>query len=212
MQLKHDKNGETHLQNSLADKIQHPIISLFKLKSSLNEEEAQTLLSYWTTEIELKRNDFLVTIESKENYLYFVQSGVLRICYPIKEQEICVGFAYENTFICSFPSFVKEKPSQYFIQALSKCSLVAIKRNDFYKLSNTYPNIERAWRCFVEEALVGIMEREMEIQTLSPEERYDRLLQRSPHIFQKVPQKYIASYLNMQPETLSRRKHQSKKH
>jgi CRP-like cAMP-binding protein len=192
--------------------MQHPIISLFKLKSNLSDDEAQVLLSFWTTSRQLKRNDFLVTKDAKENYLYFIQSGTLRVYYPNKEQEICVGFAYDNTFICSFPSFVKDKPSDYYIQALSKCELLAIKRNDFYKLVNTYPSIERAWRCFVEDALVGIIEREVEILTLTPEERYDKLLQRSPHIFQKVPQKYIASYLNLQPETLSRRKHQSKKH
>ena len=198
--------------NSRHDKMQHPIISLFKLKSDLSNDDAQILLSSWTTSIQLKRGDFLVTLDAKENYLYFIQSGTLRVYYPSKEQEICVGFAYENTFICSFPSFVKDKPSEYYIQALSKCDLLAIKRNDFYKIVNTYPKIERAWRCFVEDALVGIIEREVEIITLTPEERYDKLLQRSPHIFQKVPQKYIASYLNMQPETLSRRKHQSKKH
>ncbi|HOY40443.1 MAG TPA: Crp/Fnr family transcriptional regulator [Chitinophagales bacterium] len=192
--------------------MQDPIISLFKLKSNLSDDESQILLSFWTTSIHLKRNDFLVKSDAKENYLYFIKTGTLRVYYPNKEQEISVGFAYDNTFICSFPSFVKDKPSEYFIQALSKCELLAIKRNDFYKLVNNYPAIERAWRCFVEDALVGIIEREVEILTLTPEERYDKLLQRSPHIFQKVPQKYIASYLNMQPETLSRRKHQSKKH
>lgn len=190
----------------------HPIVNLFQLKSNLSDEESDVLLSCWTKEIKLKRSDFLVSKGAKENYLYFVQSGTLRIFYPNKEQEICVGFAYENTFVCSFPSFVKDTPSDYYIQALSSCKLVAIKRNDFYALVNQYINLEHAWRCFVEDALVGIIEREIEILSLTPEERYDKLLERSPHILQKVPQKYIASYLNMQPETLSRRKSQSKKH
>lgn len=87
--------------------MQDPIISLFKLKSNLSDDESQILLSFWTTSIHLKRNDFLVKSDAKENYLYFIKTGTLRVYYPNKEQEISVGFAYDNTFICSFPSFVK---------------------------------------------------------------------------------------------------------
>ena len=64
--------------------------------------------------------------------------------------------------------------------------------------------IERAWRKLTEEALLGKIQREVEMLTFTPNERYERLLERSPHVFQKIPLKYLASYLRMSPETLSR--------
>jgi len=67
-------------------------------------------------------------------------------------------------------------------------------------------SIERAWRILQEKALLGKIERETELLTFTPEQRVNRLLQRSPHLFQFIPRKYIASYLRMTPETLSRLK------
>ncbi|MCE2734433.1 MAG: hypothetical protein LW821_13820 [Flammeovirgaceae bacterium] len=67
-------------------------------------------------------------------------------------------------------------------------------------------SIERAWRILQEKALLGKIERETELLTFTPEQRVNRLLQRSPHLFQIIPRKYIASYLRMTPETLSRLK------
>ena len=66
------------------------------------------------------------------------------------------------------------------------------------------PELERLWRIMMEEALLGRIEREIDLLTIAPQTRIQRLLNRSPHIFQIVPLKYIASYLRMTPETLSR--------
>jgi CRP-like cAMP-binding protein len=81
---------------------------------------------------------------------------------------------------------------------------MAIRRKDFYTLFDAHPKIERAWRHLEEVALVGMIEREAELLTFTPEQRYRRLMNRSPHLFQIIPRKYIASYLRMSPETLSR--------
>ena len=70
--------------------------------------------------------------------------------------------------------------------------------------------MERHWRQMTEQALLGRIEREIDLVTNSPKERINRLLQRSPHIFQLFPHKYIASYLRMTPETLSRMLRQMK--
>ncbi|MCB9264878.1 MAG: Crp/Fnr family transcriptional regulator [Lewinellaceae bacterium] len=106
--------------------------------------------------------------------------------------------------ICSFPSFIRNLPSDYYIQALYLTELLGIARTDFYHLLEQYPCLETNWRRMVEEALLGRIEREIDLLTVSPRERIQRLLNRSPHIFQLIPNKYIASYLRMTPETLSR--------
>lgn len=180
------------------------ISNIFKSKTNLTDEECNELVSRWNHRLSLKRNDFLVNKGQVETNLFFVINGTMRIYFPNKAEEICVGFAYDSNLICSYPSFIKQEPSAYLIQVLSKTDLIAINREDFYDLFEVFPKIERAWRMLEEEALVGKIERETELLTFSPEERYNRLMKRSPHIFQLIPRKYIASYLRMTPETLSR--------
>lgn len=183
---------------------QEKLFHIFNSKVSLKEEERSALLKEWNRPFELKRNDFLIKKGQTESSLFFVLSGSMRIYFPNRGDEICVGFAHPNNLICSYPSFIRNEPSEYFIQALTKTELIAISRGVFYAIFDSYRNIERAWRMLEEEALIGKIEREVEMLTFSPEERYNRLIKRSPHIFQIIPRKYIASYLRMTPETLSR--------
>ena len=183
---------------------QEKLSHIFNLKVKLKEEELSALLDKWNRPVELKRNEFLIKKGQTESSLFFVLNGSMRIYFPNNDDEICVGFAHANNLICSYPSFILNQPSEYYIQALAKTEMMAINRNDFYSLFDAYRSIERAWRMLEEEALIGKIEREVEMLTFTPEERYHRLIKRSPHIFQIIPRKYIASYLRMTPETLSR--------
>jgi CRP-like cAMP-binding protein len=183
---------------------QEKLSQIFNSKVKLNEEELSALLAKWSRRVELKRNDFAIRKGQTESSLFFVLNGSMRIYFPNGEDEICVGFVHTNNLMCSYPSFILSRPSDYYIQALAKTELMAIDRSDFYLLFDTYRSIERAWRMLEEEALIGKIEREVEMLTFTPEERYHRLIKRSPHIFQTIPRKYIASYLRMTPETLSR--------
>jgi CRP-like cAMP-binding protein len=180
------------------------IISIFRSQVRLSDDSINSLLKKWSHSVQLKRNDFLVSKGQVETNLYYVMSGSMRIFYPVKDEEIVAGFAYDNNLICSYPSFIRQQPSDYAIQALTTTKLKFIKRSDFYSLFTNYHDVESAWRMLEEEALVGKIEREVEMLTFTPEERYRRLMDRSPHIFQIIPRKYIASYLRMTPETLSR--------
>lgn len=183
---------------------QEKLSSIFNSKVKLDDEALNVLLLKWNRAVRLKRNDFLIQKGQTESSLFYVADGRMRIFYPHKDEEICVGFAYDHNLICSYPSFILNKPSDYYIQALSETNLMAINRSDFYALFDQHINIERSWRMLEEDALLGKIEREVEMLTFTPEERYNRLMERSPHIFQIIPRKYIASYLRMTPETLSR--------
>lgn len=183
---------------------QEKLSSIFNSKVKLNDDALDALLLKWDRAVRLKRNEFLIQKGQTESSLFYVTDGRMRIFYPHKEEEICVGFAYDHNLICSYPSFILNKPSDYYIQALSETNLMAINRSDFYALFEQHGNIERSWRMLEEDALLGKIEREVEMLTFTPEERYNRLMERSPHIFQIIPRKYIASYLRMTPETLSR--------
>ena len=164
----------------------------------------QALLQHWQKPRSLKRSDFLTRKGQVEHHLYFIIQGSMIISYEVEDSQQVVGFGYDNTLIGSFPSFIRNRPSAYNIQALSQTELLGIGRSDFYRLLEQYPALETTWRLMVEEALLGRIEREIDLLTPSPRERIQRLLNRSPHIFQIIPNKYIASYLRMTPETLSR--------
>lgn len=180
------------------------LLDFLKNNLKLSDELSSALDASWNHEKQLNRGDFLIQTNQVEQYLYFIEKGTVGIFYPNEDQNQCVGFGYSPSLICSFPSFVKKRPSEYFIQILSKTKVIGISRNEFYHLLEKFPELERLWRVMLEEALLGRIEREIDLLTIAPQTRIQRLLNRSPHIFQIVPLKYIASYLRMTPETLSR--------
>ncbi len=177
---------------------------LFPKGSVPTDSDIQNLLSKWTIKKQVKRFDFLIQKGVRASHLYFIIKGTLRIYCVSNDTEICVGFGYPNTLICAYPSFVSNQPSDYDIQALTDTQLIGISRTDFYNCIHQSWNLERHWREMTEQALLGRIEREIDLVTYAPKERLDRLFQRSPHLFQLFPHKYIASYLRMTPETLSR--------
>lgn len=179
--------------------------SILSNQLPLATREWEAILEKWTVEKNLLRGDYLSKEGQVEGYLYFVNKGTLRIFYLHNDgTEICVGFAYPNTLLCSYPSFISQVPAQYYIQSITPSQLIGIKRSHFYQLMERFPSMEKRWRMLTEAALLGKIEREVEMLTFTPAERYRRLLDRSPHVFQLIPQKYLASYLGMQAETFSR--------
>ncbi len=170
----------------------------------------QALLEVWTIHKTLSRNDFLIQSGQLGRYLYFVKKGTFRIFYPLEHNDAVVGFGYPNTLLFDYPSFVKDRPSPFAIQALSKSEVIGIHRGDFLKIKDQFPLFRNQWHKLTEQALLGRIEREIDLITPSPKARYERLINRSPHVFQLFPHKYIASYLRMTPETLSRLKKEIK--
>jgi CRP-like cAMP-binding protein len=181
------------------------LLALLSQVPHLPPAEAETLAARWGQRLRLRRGDFLVPPGQVEQRLCLVAQGLLRIYYPTTSgEETCVGFGHAGSLLCSFPSFVTGQPSAYGIQALRQSELLVITRPDFMEALARSPALGQFWRTALEQALVGRMEHEIDLLLPDPAQRLARLRQRSPHIFQLVPRKYLASYLRMTPETLSR--------
>ncbi|MCP4442350.1 MAG: Crp/Fnr family transcriptional regulator [Aureispira sp.] len=178
--------------------------AIFTTISELSSDTWEDVKAAWVVPKKLQRNDFLLSPGQVGQHLYYVKKGAMKYYYLHEGEEICIGFAYPGTVAVAYPSFIKKLPTKYYMQAINACELVGITRQDFYDIVEKHPSMERCWRMLAEEALLGKIERELEMLTFTPEERFKRLFERSPHLFQLIPQKYIASYLRMKPETLSR--------
>lgn len=158
----------------------------------------------WDKEIELERNEYLKVKGSIDTNVYVVKKGSLRIFVLDQYEEHTIRFGYKNNLIASLDSFLNEKPSDFYIQALKKTTLSVIYKKNFMAYIESSQENKNIWLDILKSFVLQQMERERDILTSSPLERYHRVLKRSPQLFQEIPDKYIASYLRMTPETLSR--------
>lgn len=158
----------------------------------------------WKGELSLKRNEYLKVKGSTDTNLYYVKSGSLRVFIEDEFEEHTIRFGYEGNFISSLDSYITEKPSPFYIQAIRAAELKVITKEAFTEIINSKTEYLQLWQQILAGLVFQQMEREVDILTYSPAERYRRVLERSPQLFQEIPAKYIASYLRMTPETLSR--------
>jgi len=167
----------------------------------------QILLGNLDWEIgKLKRNEFLKTSGTIDTNVYFVEEGSVRIFIEDEDEERIIRFGYQGNIIVSLDSFLSGKPSEFYIQAIKASTVKVASKNDFYEFINSSNENLKLWNSILEDLVLQQIEREKDLLYSSPKVRYERVLKRSPKLFQKIPNKYIANYLRMSPETLSRLK------
>lgn len=152
-----------------------------------------------------KRNEFVTEAGQTERYFYFVLEGV-QIIYIInrKGDKAILGFSYAGSYSGVYDSFLKNTASDYFLEAVLPSRMLALSQEKYHALFEKYPDFEKWGRHVHMDLFVGRVKREIELLTLSAEERFNTFMDRCPDILLTIPQKYLASYLNMTPETFSR--------
>lgn len=155
-------------------------------------------------ELIIKRNEFIISEGQVEKHIYLILEGAVRVFYINGLEEHSIRFGYKDSVITSLASFMNGSPSELFIQAIRKTKLLSISKDNFNSLIQSDNKRLIQYKNLLEELVVQQMDREIDLLTYSPTERYQRVFERSPQLFQEIPLKYIASYLRMTPETLSR--------
>jgi len=168
----------------------------------LSDVEKQKIKSVCSV-IKMNKNEIIEATDSIATKLYFLQSGVVRIFYYKDGIDVTEFFAFEGNLVARVQSILTKKRSAKSIQMLEAGELVAIDAAQFFQLCNDSRSIERLYRLILEDSYLSVVDRVESIQFNSVQERYTALLEHH-ELFQKVPLKYIASYLGITQVSLSR--------
>ena len=172
----------------------------------VSEEDLQHILSKYRP-LKLKKNEVLLGEGEPSRRMHFVVKGCLRVFF-VKEDgsEVTRRIVFENAFSTTLVGFITREPSKEFTQAIEPTTILFISRDEFYALLDAIPEWEKFYRKYLEYAYVNNTNRLMSFLTQDAGERYRLLLEEHPEIVQRLPNRVVASYLNISPETLSRLK------
>ncbi|WP_435260843.1 Crp/Fnr family transcriptional regulator [Tenacibaculum sp. nBUS_03] len=177
------------------------------LRTTIKNTSLEVLIPDITTyfsRIKLTKNDFFVKSGMISTNFCFVESGVLQHSILVNEEEKTTYFALKNTCTTSLQSFLKEIPSRKSIKALTECVLWIIDVNDFKKLLINNKAFYQFYFNLLENQIFLIDDYRIDLLTLTPEKRYKKLLINEPNLLQKVPLRYLASFLGISTRNMSR--------
>ncbi len=154
--------------------------------------------------ITLQRGQFLTRAGEKDTNIYKLVSGSLKVFVANEGVEHIIRFGYGRDMVVPLDSFLSSRPTDFFIQALKKATVQVIAKTALEAFLKSLPAGREMWISILEDLVLQQVEREKDLLLPSPRARYERVLARSPQLFQEVPACHIADYLRMTPETFSR--------
>lgn len=183
--------------------------SLDLLKSAVNQiqplsDEAWSEFSGCWKSYAVKRKETMTKAGACEPYLYFVTEGVQRIYYLDESKESTVVLTYAPSFGGVMDSFLLQTPSRFYYESLTPSGFLRADHISITNAMNKHADVFRLVHLGLTQAFAGLLERMVELQCFSSEEKFKKLLQRSPHILKLVPHKYLANYLGIDPTNFSK--------
>lgn len=152
----------------------------------------------------LSKNEVLLRIGEIERYLYFIEDGILRSYVNRDDSEITLEFSFQNTLFSSYESFIRQERSQINVQAITEVFIWRVSFDDLQKIYQKTVIGNYIGRIAAENLYIEKSIRELDLLTKTATERYLDLFKIQPKLIQSIPLKYIASYLGITPQALSR--------
>jgi len=179
-------------------------IDLFVGTLKFTEEEFELMLSHFRLEL-IPRNFFYLKAGNISKRKAYINKGSTRtFTVDAKAREHILFFSFEDWWIADFESYYTQQPAKQYIQAMEDCELLCIPKYDLDKLEDHIPKLKALFEEKRQKMIFATMTNLNEVKSLTPEERYLNLVKKHPHIFQRIPLQYIASYLDIEPPSLSR--------
>ena len=176
--------------------------NFFEQYGKLPNEGMEELISKFKQKT-LKKGELLLLQGQVCKKIYFVTKGCLRLYYIANDVEITVWFSFENNSAIELSSFLSGEPSDYFIEAIEESEILSLHKSELTSLYKKHPEMEKIIRAFWEDVILNLLKRFTALQKDSAEKRYLDLMNQ-PNYLQRVPQKYLASYIGVTPTSLSR--------
>ncbi|WP_306350180.1 Crp/Fnr family transcriptional regulator [Flavobacterium sp. '19STA2R22 D10 B1'] len=167
--------------------------------------EITTLLSeHGLEEIQVSAKTILLKEGEKATKVYIVKSGCLRMWLNHNGNDITSQFFFEDTIVASMESLLTNQPSNFNLETIEDCTLYVIGRESFVPLLKENTFVKEWFNAMILDRFYYYSKHILTYLKDKPQDRYIELLKKNPHIFQRVPQHYIASYLGITSVSLSR--------
>lgn len=171
---------------------------------ALSDKSTEEFIALWSP-FNALRKEMLTEVGAPEKYLYFITEGVQRI-YALNQdgKEATLVFTYAPSFGGVLDAMMTSQKSKYYYETLTPSSFLKAPIAEVKKLMLANPEVAEMINVGISQALGGLLERLVEVQLMSSENKFRSLLKRSPHILTLVPHKYLASYLGIDATNFSK--------
>lgn len=173
----------------------------------LNEADFNEIIKPHIQIRQYKKKEIITKTGEVENYFNFIVKGLVRKYFTKGAEDFITQISIEDQLIHSQESFYSRRPSNYFVDAIESSTLLSISYDSLNDIFATSAGMERLGRLIITSMMVLNDHWQMSLLKLSPRERFLNFMQSNAALLQRTPQKYLASLLNIQPETFSRFKH-----
>ena len=180
------------------------LIRSIEEKVSLASDDVNKLKKFFIPK-KLRKRQYILNAGDVCQYITFVEKGMLR-SFTVDDDghEYVVQFAIEGWWISDVGSFLSGNDALYNIEALEDSEVLHLSKQAMDEMMDQLPGMERYFRLLMQNNIVALQRRVIAYMSLSAEDKYLKLMDVCPDIMNRAPQQYIASYLGITPETLSR--------
>jgi len=162
------------------------------------------LIDKYFEEKTLKKKEFLLQDNKICNFIAFIADGTIRHFHIKDGVEKTCDISFDNSWVTDFQSFTYDTIGKMNLQAMENTTVFLIRKQNLFKLYQECSKYETFGRMMAEQVAIRATDIAMSLSSDKPEERFQNLLKKQPDLFQRVPQKYIANFLGVSPESLSR--------
>ena len=165
----------------------------------------KTFCKQYFETITVNRNTIIEDQEKIPLFLYFIDKGFMRLFYYDENgDEITTYLCSPNGFIASFLNLINQLPATENVECITDCQLLKISRQNLISLIDKSENFKMFSLSIFEKVMALSQIRANDLATLTAELRYKKMIAEQPHLLQNIPIQYIASFLGIKPQSLSR--------
>jgi CRP-like cAMP-binding protein len=192
--------------NGIEKKYLEGIFQYFNRFLILTRDEFEDLIPYFEIR-KFEKKKKVIDIGEVDTYFNIIVKGLVRKYTMVGKKDVTLQLSIEGQMIHSEISFNTQTPSEDIIETIEPTIMISMSYDNLQKVYDTFPKIEKLGRLIISYMFIKKDYRDFSILKSTTRERFLKYMETHPDMLQRVPQKYIASYLNIKPETFSRLKH-----